>query len=297
MKYKLAGYIVFFMASLFFALYIQFPGQLFANYIENTFSKFRNLSLQVNSISLSLPWGLKSDSIVLNLLDTPVLHFENALFDFQMHSLFSENRLVKYKANVSNGIISGLAIFERKNSESLVLESRIENVMIENLNPGLDIWSCALSGLLNGQMDTSLNNGQVEEAQGTISLKNLLMDFSAKPLYSIRKFKFSFAQLSFTMPEQQLIRIKKLQMKGKQMDINASGDIMPAQNPKQSRLNMKALITLYPLFFMNAGSSLPLDISRDQSGNTLLGLKIEGTLQNPRISVNQELKFDGDVKL
>ena len=81
------------------------------------------------------------------------------------------------------------------------------------------------------------------------------------------------------------------------MDISSSGDIMIAQQIRQSRLNMKSQIILYPLFFMNAGNSFPPGISRDSSGNTLLSLKISGTLQNPQISIEQQFLDDKDLRI
>jgi type II secretion system protein N len=290
MRYKIPGYIVFFIACVGFSLYIQFPAQMLADYIEKQVSiTGKDISIRINALAPSLPWGVKADAIYLSRLGNTVARFEKAVCAFDMSTLFSENRRVHYKAELFNGLITGSAIIEKGNFETVLVKTRFENILMENLDTG-DTWShCKLSGLLNGSVDAVLNNGMLNGNQGEITISDLVLGFS-KPVYAIEQFAFSRAELRFNMPDYQVIRIENLKMAGRQLDITASGDITLAPKLVQSSLNMKTRIILYPLFFMNAGDASPVDVTRDDSDNAVFKLQIGGTIQNPLVTLDKDMK-------
>jgi type II secretion system protein N len=290
MRYKIPGYIVFFIACVGFSLYMQFPAQTLAGYIEKQVAiTGKDISIRINALAPSLPLGLKADAIYLSRLGNTVAQVEKAVCAFDMSTLFSENRRVHYRAAFLNGLITGSAILEQKNHENVLVKTRFENILMENLDLGDILSHCQLSGLLNGSFDGALTKGVLKAKQGEITISNLVLGFS-KPVYAIEQFAFSLAELRFNMPDHQVIRIENLKMAGRQMDITASGDIILARKPEQSRLNMKTRIILYPLFFMNAGDASPVDVTRDDSDNAVFQLQIGGTIQNPLVTFDKDMK-------
>jgi hypothetical protein len=79
-------------------------------------------------------------------------------------------------------------------------------------------------------------------------------------------------------------------MKGQQIDMQASGEIRVARNVQESNLNIKARVILYPMFFMNAGDSMLIDVDKGDSDNVIINLRIKGTIQNPKITADQGTK-------
>jgi hypothetical protein len=73
---------------------------------------------------------------------------------------------------------------------------------------------------------------------------------------------------------------------GRQLDLHSSGDIRVAEIFQNSRLNLTARVVLHPLFFMDAGDSVPVDVSKTDADNAILHLRIGGTIDQPTIAMD-----------
>jgi type II secretion system protein N len=288
MKYRLPGYIIFFAACVVFSLYLQFPDQLLAGYIEKKISKtLPGISMHIDALAPSLPFGVRAESIQLTLQDGLVFQVYRPVCTFDMRTLLNADRRFNYSAAVLNGRVSGTANFENTRLDPVFAESRFEDIQLESLNLGTILPRCSISGLLNGQMDLILDQGGLAAKQGDITIKDLLLDFSPA-LYGIEQFTFSLSELRFNMPEDGVIGIETLKMTGRQMDIIVSGNIALNRNSKQSRLDLKTRMELYPLFFMNAGDAAPIDVTGNTSDSVVFHLLIAGTLQNPQVTIDKD---------
>ncbi|MFH2093156.1 MAG: type II secretion system protein GspN [Pseudomonadota bacterium] len=285
MKYKIPGYILFFIACVYFSVFRHFPIQMITDYIQNAISKTdSHLSVQIQQPGPLFPWGMKAQAVQFGWMGEPIVQFEKPKAMFDIKTVFNQDWQVNYQSTLLNGLVSGVARLNRHKFEDLGMESKLENVVINKLDLGKNLFNCKISGLLNGNLEIGLKKMQVTKNQGDITIANLEMEF-LEPVYTIKQYSFSSGKIKFNMAGQNVIQIQECNLKGRQMDIDAKGDITIAKIFEQSRLNIQAQIILYPLFFMDAGDAAPIDVTRNQSDNAVFNIKMGGTVQTPLISI------------
>ncbi len=290
MKYKIIGYLLFFVACLVFLLYRQFPGQRIADDVHKYVSNVHPaMSVQLHELSPSLPLGMKTDSVRISWLDHPVVELHNTRCRIELRTLFSQNKQLNYQADVLNGRISGTVVSEKNRRGTFQMASQLESLVLEEMDLGKNLSNARLSGLLNGHVDAILDNNRVKEKKGEITIQNGQIAFKS-PVFAIEAVTFSAMQLQFNLIDHQRLQIAEFQMTGRQLDITASGEIQLDRNFDQSQLNLRLRMVLHPLFFMDAGELSPVEMARDESDNAILDLAITGTLQNPIISVGRDVK-------
>jgi type II secretion system protein N len=290
MKYKLPGYIVFFVACVVFSFYWQFPDQLITGYIEKKISKnLPGISLHIDELAPSLLLGVRAKSIHLIRQEKPMFQIDDPVCTLDLQTLLNADRRINYHAAILNGRIFGTATLENSRLTPLFAESRFEGILLENLALVPVLPRCAVSGLLNGRMDMILDQSGFAIRQGDITVGEMVLNFSPA-LYGIEQFAFSLSEVRFDMPDGQVIRFETLKMAGRQVDITASGSIFLNKKPEQTRLDLKTRIELYPLFFMNAGDAVPIDVTGNTSDSAVFHLQVAGTLQDPRITIDKDEK-------
>lgn len=287
MKYKISGYILFFIACVLFSFYRQFPGRTLAGYMEEEIAKkWPGISIQINKLRPSLPLGVKAESIALLSLGKTILKMDTPTCTFDIKTLFSQDWSISYKSSLLSGEISGTAILKEKHFHTILLETQVHNVQIKELQLGAALSNFKISGLSNGRVNSEIENGSIKETQSELIIKNLNVD-SIKPIYGIEQLSFSYAEYNFNIKTPQVLAIEKIIMNGRQMDINAYGKIKLAKETASTRLNLQTRILLHPLFFMEAGNNFPVDVKENSSENAIFQLKISGSLQKPLITLDK----------
>jgi hypothetical protein len=142
-----------------------------------------------------------------------------------------------------------------------------------------------LSGILNGTLTTGFKQRQLLQNEGDLTVSNLVLQFP-DPLFSIEAYAFSSGTLKFSMPQDHTFRVDDFSVTGRQLDLHSSGEIRVAEIFQNSRLNLTARVVLHPLFFMNAGDSVPIDVSTTDADNAVFHLRIGGTLHQPTIAMD-----------
>ena len=160
---------------------------------------------------------------------------------------------------------------------------------LKNIRLGEILSNGQLSGILNGTLSAVFKQGHIRQSKGDLNFADLILQFP-EALFSVETYSFSSGNLKFSMPEDHILKIDDCSLTGRQIDLHSSGIIRIAGIFQNSRLNIKARIVLYPLFFMNAGDSMPVDVSKTDSDNAVIDLRIGGTLQHPTITMDPGIK-------
>ena len=290
MKLKFLGYFLFIAGCFIVSLYAQFPGKMAAKYIEQTFSQINSqIKIEIDNVTPSFPPGMKIESILINYADTPIARLENFKSFFKLFTLFSDTVTGSFKADVFNGIISGIVRVSKEKPREIGIETDLGNLNLKNIHMGKSLSDGRFSGILNGKVTVDFKQGHIRKNYGELKFMDLILQFP-EALFAVETYSFSSGNIKFFMPKQNIIKIEDCILKGRQIDVQTSGEIKVAREFQKSILNFKARIVLYPMFFMNAGDSVPVDISKNESDNAIISLKIGGTIQNPTITMTQGTK-------
>ncbi|RLB94108.1 MAG: type II secretion system protein GspN [Deltaproteobacteria bacterium] len=291
MKLKFFGYFIFIAVCIIYSLVAHFPSKTVSKYIEQNFSQINSqVKLQIDNIYPSFPPGIKADSILVSYAGAPIARFDNFKSFFDLTSVFSDTLTGSFKTGVFDGIMSGIVRVSKDKTWEAGIETELKNLNFKNFQMGKDLPGYQFSGILNGKVTTGLNKqGQILKNYGEVNFTDFSLQFP-EALFALEKYSFLTGKVKFTMHRQNIIKIEKCNMKGRQLDIQAHGEIRLAAIFQKSILNIKARAILYPMFFMNAGNSKPADIAKNDSGNVIINLQIKGTIQNPKIKLGQGTK-------
>ncbi len=290
MKLKFWGYFIFVAGSILFSLYVHFPGETAATYIEKTFSQTHpELSLQIDTLHPSFPPGIKADAIRVGYRGMAIATLNKFTASFDLTTLFNNAVTGSFKTRVFDGILSGVLRASKEKPRVIGAETEFNDLKLKDIPLGETLADGKLSGIANGILAIEFKHGLILKNKGEVNFSDLILRFP-NALFAVETYAFSSGKLKFFMPEDHIIKIEEFNVTGRQLDLHSSGEIRLAETLQRSRLNINAKVVLYPLFFMNAGDSMPVDVSKTDSDNAVIHLRIGGTIQYPRITVDQRTK-------
>ena len=290
MKLKIFGYILFVVACIFFSLYLRFPARSAADYIEqNLFHANSRLNIKIDRLKPCFPPGIKADTILFSHANVPMARLEDFRTAVDVTTVFKPFWGGRVKARVFDGTLFGSVRASRKGPMEIGIDARVETLNLKDIDLDKLIADCSFSGMLNGKISAELKQGHLVKLAGELTGTTIALDFF-EPLFAIGTYSFSTGMVKFGIAGPGTIKIDDLTLQGRQADIQASGEIRMGDSVQTSRLNLDARIVLTPVFFMNAGNSIPVDLPKGDADKTKLHLRIGGTLENPTIVLDRGKK-------
>lgn len=290
MMLKFFGYFIFIAICVIFSLVARFPSETASKYIEQKISQTNSpVKVAINRIDPLFPPGIKADAVLVSYGGTPMVKIDNFKSLLDLSTLLNEKLAGSFKARVFDGIMSGLVRVSKQKPREIDVETEFENLNIKNFQMDKNLPGYQFSGILNGKVTTGIKQGDILKNYGEVTFTDVSLQFP-KSLFALETYSFSTGKIKFAMPKQNIIKIEDCAMKGQQIDMQASGEIQVAKNVQKSNLNIKARVILYPMFFMNAGNSMLIDVDKNDSDNVIINLRIKGTIQNPKITADQGTK-------
>jgi len=285
MNLKFLGYFIFIAVCVIFSLYAHFPSKTAAKYIERTLSQINSqVKIRIDIVNPCFPPGIKAESILVSYAGTPIANLDNFKFFFDLTSFFSNPVTSSFKADIFDGIMSGIVRVSKEKPRETGIESELKNLNLKNFQVSKDLPDYKFSGIINGKVTAGFKQGNILRNYGEVDFADFTLQFPEN-LFSVETYSFSTGKVKFVMPKHNIIKIEECIMKGREIDLQASGEISLAKNFQKSILNIKARVVLYPMFFMNAENSMPVDAAKSDSDNAIINLSIGGTIQNPTITV------------
>ncbi len=289
MKLGILGYVIFAVFCFCIAIYRHFPGDTGSNYIQHEILKLNsNLKIDMEGIKPAFPPGIKASTLFINYAGIPLIFLEKFKLGFDLFSVFSDAEKYLFRAIAKDGTLSGSLTLPGKKEGQIFLESEFKALLFDRLDLGKYLYDLQLSGILSGEIVAKLDKQKLKTSQGNIHI--------AKALFEQGSLNFGGDEISFSSVDVMFstdaytLTIENCRMRGKQLDLESSGEIKIAQLFENSRLNLDASIELHPRFFMEAGNLIPAEMAKGNSDGTTLYLTIGGTLQNPKIKMLQEKK-------
>lgn len=290
MKLKLLGYFLFVVACIVFSLYVHFPGQTIATDIENRMLQLLpEAAMQIEPVVPCFPLGVKTAGITFGNGKSPLIAMQNVRFLLDLTTLFADSIRTDVKADLLEGVLEGRVGMPRKTPRDLEIETRVQRIQLNQVHLERILSGCQVSAVVDATLNAALKENNIQALQGEMNLVDLVLQFDA-PRFSIETFSFSTGNMTFDMAADYILNIQSCVLKGRQADIHSSGTVHVSPEVKKSRLDIKAKIVLYPLFFMNAGESAPIEVEKNKSDNAMVFLHITGTIETPVIAMDQGTK-------
>lgn len=290
MKLRVFGYVIFVVFCICIAVYRHFPGDTASTYIQHEISKFNpNLTIDINGIKPAFPSGVKADTIFVNYAGMPLIGLEKFKLGVDLFSVFSDARRYPFKGISKEGTLSGSISSPGNKEGQILLETQFLTLLFDRLDLGKHLYDLQLSGRVTGKIAAKMDQLKLKTSQGNIHIENALLELGSLNFW-MDEIAFSAVEVMFSLPDPGTLKIETCSMRGKQLDLDSSGEIKIARLFENSRLNLSVSILLHPRFFMEAGNSIPAKMTKKNSDGTKLDLTIKGTLKNPKIKMLQEKK-------
>jgi type II secretion system protein N len=290
MMLKFFGYFIFIAICVIFSLVTRFPSETASKYIEQKISQTNSpVKVEINRVDPLFPPGIKADAVLVSYGGTPMVKIDNFKSLLDLSTLLSKKLAGSFKARVFDGIMSGIVRVSKQKPREIDVETAFENLNIKNFQMDKNLPDYQFSGILNGKITTGIKQGHILKNYGEVNLTDVSLQFP-KSLFALETYSFSTGKIKFAMPKPNIVKIEECSMRGQQIDMQASGEIQVATNVQKSNLNIKARVILYPMFFMNVGNSMLIDVDKGDSDNVIINLRITGTIQNPKITADQGTK-------
>ncbi|MCE5210785.1 MAG: type II secretion system protein GspN [Deltaproteobacteria bacterium] len=247
-------------------LYLLFPSDIAKSSLEEAVNS-SGFILKTGSLKPSLPFGLKMKKITLSSGPAENPYFQGDVLDVQFNPLnfFKKSKTVKLSGKAYGGNFSG----RFKTASSRIYPPQGGNLRFENIDLGKYTFLKALLGKeITGKAKGSWSYGSHNPAGGNIAGTIALFLNKgtyplAEPFLGLNRIDFDGGEIQARL-ENGTIRIEKLQISGQQINCFLNGDILLADEFKNSQLNLKGEMVI-------------------SDRKVKMNITIEGTLANPAL--------------
>jgi len=286
MKLKIAGYIFFFLICLISALSYRFPGDIAEAVINQEISRLSSeISLKFQNFSPSFPIGVAADNTIINWQNSPVMQLGACKAFISPFSLVKSSHKATFESHPLGGTVSGSINFKKIGIEDLIVQSDFDSLMLGGMALGPSFFDCKLGGALDGNAEIRIKKGRLDGLTGNFKLAKVTVEFP-EPLFGIRQFSFLKGQVAFLPEGKNKVRIKDCIFQGPLMDVDVQGIVQPSIPIEKTSIDLKVKLTLYPLFFMDAGNAAPKNIKKDKD-ELVFNMKITGRIEKPSIEMEE----------
>lgn len=288
--FKYTAYLLFGIFLFLFLVYIGFPYEKIKERIITSFEDRFSYNLTIKDLQPLFPSGLgfKDIEITTNAEDRkmPILQASSLVVKVKMLPLLMGNLNFEYAINTYGGIIKGIAEITRgteRREASLVAD--IHNVNLARYPFSRREMKFSPSGKINGNVKVVVEDFDTPNIKGDAILgieNGKLRGINIKGT-TIKEISYDGIDCAFELV-QDGIDLKKLSLRGKDIELNITGEILLREEIGESSLKLrlrfkpkKGLERRYRLIF-----ALFRDL-KDKKGYFILPVK--GTLESPEISL------------
>jgi type II secretion system protein N len=246
-------------------LYVLFPVDIVKSRLENA-ANSSGFILKTGSLRSSIPLGLKMQNVTLSSGSSLNIYFQGDSLDLQFNpvSFFRKNKHIGLSGRAYGGNFSGrfgLASFSK------IYPPQEGKLTIKNIDLGKYAFIKTLMGReIAGQAsgNWTFNNSADRNYSGIINLFLSKGTFAlAEPFLGLSRIDFNRGEIKATI-KNGIVKLEKLEIFGPQLDCSLNGDIMLADDFRNSRLNLSGEMII-------ADKKVKMKIN------------ISGTLANPEV--------------
>jgi len=279
------AYILYALLATAFFMVLLFPGRTVTAYMNRRLAAMDPLlSMEADSVRLSLPPGIKMSGVDFHHGNLHLFHCEDARVSAVLGSILKSEKRIRFQARLAGGEISGHAALAMNGpAERLRAEADLDGVRLDRLDALKAIDRFGLSGTLKGHLTldgggtpAALTNGKLAAAGLRIALK--------KPIYGIAELTVDPADAEFSIKRSRL-QIKSLAFGGTMVEGKINGSIAIRTPFGKSRLNLSGNVKPQPELFARLQETLPGGLVNPRTlGTRGLSFRLRGSADDPKVS-------------
>ncbi len=271
--------------TLFFLWYL-FPSDTLKDYLAYRLSQGNpDVAVTIDRISPVLPPGIKLHEVDITHRNMVILEVNSLKVMPGLGSLFSDTTTVNFKGDIYDGTLSGRAEISDPKGGGLKIDGNIAGVQVQQIS-ALQQWSVHdIAGGLGGNFVYSAGK-TTPKLSGKLTLSACRLEL-ANAIFNQDTFEFKNIEADLVLQNQNLV-INGLSATGSQVDFKIAGRIKLNKNDfAKNALNLTGTVTPHYVFLAKIEKDIPLNFLRNKKpGQTAIGFKIGGTLEDPGFSLN-----------
>lgn len=281
-------YLLFFMGSVVFFLFVLFPQKQVAAYLSRSLTTENSvLSVKIESIQPALPFGLKSKNIRLLLDQKVTLTPEYVKVFLKPVSMFKKENHIQFQSGLSRGFIEGSLLV---NSLDPFLFSQLklvaDRVKISNFRYKSNLADIVLNAELNGEFKQEEDSDKAESAHGDFFIQNLTAEMknSLFNTLNLPVVDFSDIKLEFTQ-SRKTIKVKQCMARGSIIHVTCKGNIDIFFPLEKSKLTLTGVILPDSPYLAKFANMTGIKKTVKNISFSGINFNISGTLGNPKIGL------------
>ncbi len=285
MKKRIA-YIAYISVVTLVFLYYLFPSDALKAYMNHHVSRlWPQFHLTAANVVLTAPPGLRLNSPVLYFNEQTLFDADHVKFIPSWLSLLSPEKTVRIRGAAYDGAINGaIAVSGLDASPVIDLDLVFGGIKVERM-PVIDLLiPHEIDGVAGGRFFFA----NTESPSGQGSLELVITDGSVAlnpPLLGIERLRFNSMEGEAELADRR-IRISRLNVKGREVDVNATGTIILRDPIDASVVNISGQLLPHPSFIRDLAGILPAGlISEKTISGGGIPFRVSGTIVEPRFSL------------
>ena len=286
---KILGYSFYGFFLLLILIYIYFPYDLLKDRLIDRLNNTLNKGVYIQKISPLFPLGMafKDVRIITESRDRDIIIFsaDKLKMRFQLTSLFSKTRRIKYFTAAYGGEIYGkVGIQSANNGNKIWIDANFDDLRLEKHHAiAEELFNSSLSGRVEGDIEIgnyspgkkSVMRGKIDINIGNGSIENLKIMTIPVPTIHYNKIT---GEVNFVRDN---LRIKGLKLEGNDINIEVRGNILFRRDFSKSPIDVNIRFKLSPSYQSELGILKNLIKKRKIGGFS--SIKIAGTIEKPKI--------------
>ena len=282
-------YSLWFICSTLIFIWVLFPSEFAEEILETrTNQALRQAQVDLNGLGLSVPPGLNLDALSLSVSQMPELKVTDIRVSPSWHTLVTSSPGGSFTADLFGGELSVRLRSGYKPPLVRALDVTMAALDLSKLSPllkGALPVPVSLSGLGEGVVHLADDKGLLK-GEGSVSLRGVSVGLNELPI-PLGDIVFNAVDGEVEINGFQ-VKVKRLKAKGPQISADFRGTITLSRRMDASRLNLTGSVSPDAGFVKTLSDKIPLSMLVDPKRlkQKRIGLRIEGTLGNPRVSLN-----------
>ena len=255
------GYMLAGAAMLLLFLYLRFPGDAAKNYLKRCQTEhFPNLIIVIDAVEPSVPPGITIENLTAALRERPeaTIHADRLVIAPGWLSFFRGRFSFLAKASGYGGEISGKSEFSQTFSLKGPFSATAEfkGMRLEKCLCLQDLFSRQISGTLKGSFSFNGVTGTLKNGSGKLDAAITNGNYQlSENIWGFDRISFNRVDLKMEL-RNNVLRIAELRVNGDKLSITLKGNILLADDFKNSRMDLSGSAEIQGL----GGRRVPITI-------------------------------------
>ena len=280
------AYILYALVATALFLVLLFPDQAVKDYVNSRLAAIDPLLfMDASAVRPALPPGLKLIGVDLHHDRSHLAHFDDAWMSPVLGSLFTDEKQIRFQAQLADGEVNGTAVMtDGGTSGTVSAEADLTRIRLDRVEAIRSFDRVGLSGTLSGRLTHDGGRSAVGMTNGKLNLTGVRIALKA-PLYGIQEVVVDQADAALTFNGRNL-RFQTFTFDGPMVAGKINGTVDLRTPFGNSRLNLSGNAKPQPELFAQLQEILPQGVANARTlGTRGISFRLRGTVENPTIAM------------